>query len=95
MVSLESIIFFIIFVSVASLTISYFKEDFIGDCPTPENPLFLGGLVNIMPIEDIGTVEWTFRAGKQNVAIKIKRDYVPGCKARSISAHRSFNKKQE
>ena len=43
----------IVFDSGASLAISHFKEDFIGECPAPDNPLFLGGLANGMPIEGI------------------------------------------
>ena len=84
----------IIFDPGASLAISPFKEDFIGECSAPEHPLFLGGLANGMPIEGIGTVEWTFRAGKQNLAIKTKFYYVPRCKARLISPQRLFNKNE-
>ena len=47
-----------------------------------------------MPIQGIGTVEWIFRAGKQNIAIKTKYYYVPGFKARLISPQSLFNKKQ-
>ena len=47
----------IIFDYGASLAISPSKEDFIGECPASENPLFLGALANGMPIEGIGTVE--------------------------------------
>ena len=46
-----------------------------------------------MSIEGIGTVEWAFCAGKQNIAIKTKCYYVLGCKARLISPQRLFNKK--
>ena len=64
--------FSIIFDSGTSLAISSFKEVLISECFALENQLFLGGLANGIPIEDIGTVEWKVCADKQHVAIKTK-----------------------
>ena len=81
----------VIFDSGASLAVSGFKEDFCGHIPRPSQTLSLGGMAQGMPIEGIGTVQWTFNTkNKEQVTIKTHCYYVPGTKVRLISPQRLF-----
>ena len=81
-----------IFITGASLAISGFCSDFVGDIVVPTHTLHLGGMANGLLIEGIGIVKWTFTAGDTTVAIHSQCYYVPYAKVRLISPQRLFRK---
>ena len=50
----------VIFDTGASLGITYKREDFDGPLTIPNCNLHLGGMANVLKIEGIGPVTWTF-----------------------------------
>ena len=66
--------------------------DFDGPMSVPTGDLLLGGMANVLRIEGIGTVTWTF-ANLDGTEVRISglAYYVPGEKARLLSPQRLFD----
>lgn len=82
----------IIFDTGASLAITPDQLDFDGPMSVPTGDLLLGGMANVLRIEGIGTVTWTF-ANLDGTEVRISglAYYVPGEKARLLSPQRLFD----